>query len=628
MQQRPRLAVLGLDGLPLALARTLAASGRLPNLAALCQSPLAREIDAELPELSPVNWTSFATAAGPGRHGIFGFTEIDPADYTLSMIDATAVACPTIFDRLGAAGLTSKVVNLPAAYPARPLRGAMIAGFVAPDLARAVYPPELARLLAGTGYLPEADTTRGAADPDHLLGQLRATLKSRETALDILSAGGDFDLFVLVLTETDRILHFFYPALADASHPLHGPFLDLLAVWDRLIGKFLDMYHGLPEPRRLMVLADHGFAALRTEVDPRRQTPYFPEAICSRMATGYPLMFNHLRVGDLARIAEAELRRVAGLLEQSHGQHYEFDSEIPLALVMREGAATDARTVRARAEAFLKEEVYGVCRLFGDERLDESVAAIREVAVELDRRNAGEAAAAVFGEAGTARVLFAGGQISGKLYAEALAGKVEWRTASTADQVLDLLARETVDLVLLDLTMGAAEADAETGSATLAAFDYAPGAARRFAEGQKVLERLRARMPQIPVYLFDPAGQTGGTDRELLMACMRAGGARGVVETTLAAPPGCDPLLQRDLFVGEIEELARRLRQERTAAELGARSQVLAFDTAPALEGPRLRIRCRNLRLTRAVRGADAGALVSDIERPTALFADVIGGGA
>ncbi|QLA17288.1 alkaline phosphatase family protein [Desulfolutivibrio sulfoxidireducens] len=267
MQQRPRLAVLGLDGLPLALARTLAASGRLPNLAGLCQSPFAREIDAELPELSPVNWTSFSTAAGPGRHGIFGFTEIDQATYTLSMIDATAVACPTIFDRLGARGLTSKVVNLPAAFPARPLRGAMIAGFVAPNLPRAVYPPELAQLLAKTGYLLEADTTRGAADPDHLLSQLRATLKSRETALDILFAGGDFDLFVLVLTETDRILHFFYPALADASHPLHGPFLDLLALWDRLIGKYLELYHDLPEPKRLMVLADHGFAALRTEVD-------------------------------------------------------------------------------------------------------------------------------------------------------------------------------------------------------------------------------------------------------------------------------------------------------------------------------------------------------------------------
>lgn len=267
MRARPRFAVLGLDGLPLDLARTLAATGRLENLAALCQSPFTRDIDAELPELSPVNWTSFATAQGPGTHGIFAFTELDPVAYTLSLVDASAVACPTIFDRLGARGLTSKVINLPAAFPARPLRGAMIAGFVAPDLSRAVHPPELAALLAKTGYLIEADTTRGAADPDHLITQLRRTLKSRETALDLLFTGHDIDLFVFVLTETDRILHFFYPALADAAHPLHEAFLDLLVHWDRLIGAFLSRYDDLPEPKRLMVLADHGFAALRTEVD-------------------------------------------------------------------------------------------------------------------------------------------------------------------------------------------------------------------------------------------------------------------------------------------------------------------------------------------------------------------------
>ncbi len=368
--------------------------------------------------------------------------------------------------------------------------------------------------------------------------------------------------------------------------------------------------------------------ALRSEVDPRRQAPYFPEAICSRMATGHPILFNHLRVGDLARIAEAELRRVAVLLEQRHGQRYGFDPEIPLALVMREGAATDARTVRARAEAFLKEEIYGVCRLFSDERLDESLAAIREVAVELDRQHPGEAAACLSGDAAPPRVLFAGGALSGGLCEKALDDRVRWFSATTPDQVLGLLAKEEVDLVLLDLSMGAAERSTGSVPLTMLAFDYAPQAARQFAGGQKVLECLHGRMPQIPVYLFDPAEGGAAVDRELLLACMRAGGARGVVQTALVAAPGVDPALQRDLFVGEIETLAHRLRFERKARELGARSQVLAFDTAPVLEGPRLRIRCRNLRLTRAVRGADAGALVSDMERPTAVFDDVIGGGA
>ena len=75
---RKRLVVLGLDGLPLALARALAASGRLPNLERLLALN-ATSIEAELPELSPVNWTSFMTAANPGRHGVFGFVGIDPA---------------------------------------------------------------------------------------------------------------------------------------------------------------------------------------------------------------------------------------------------------------------------------------------------------------------------------------------------------------------------------------------------------------------------------------------------------------------------------------------------------------------------------------------------------------------
>lgn len=266
-EKRPRCLVLGLDGLPLSLAKSLALEGNLPNLALLALDEKAATIDAELPELSPVNWTSFATAAGPGVHGIFGFTRMDPASYELSMTDATHVKAPTIFERLTERGLTSTVINLPAAYPAKPLRGTLISGFVAPELSRAVHPRLLASYLSKNGYLLEADTTRGAADPDYLLAQLRQTLRSREYALDLLFKGGDFDLFVLVLTETDRIMHFFFPALEDPSHPLHADFMALLAEWDRLIGKFLGLYHDLPEPKRLLVLADHGFARLCAEVD-------------------------------------------------------------------------------------------------------------------------------------------------------------------------------------------------------------------------------------------------------------------------------------------------------------------------------------------------------------------------
>lgn len=264
--QRPRLLVIGLDGLPYSLARTLAP--RPPNLARLM--PHAHAIEAELPELSPVNWTSFFTAAGPGEHGVHGFTVLDPATYALRIANFDDVRIPTIFDRLGAAGLVSRVVNLPNMSPARPLRGMLIGGFVAESLARAVYPPFLLGPLRAAGYRVEGDTTRGASEPEYLLAQLRASLAGRRAALNLLWPDLAWDLFVFVLTETDRLFHFLFPVVEDENHALHGACMALFAEWDALLGEVLERYDALPEPKGLIALADHGFCALRTEADLNR----------------------------------------------------------------------------------------------------------------------------------------------------------------------------------------------------------------------------------------------------------------------------------------------------------------------------------------------------------------------
>ncbi|GAB6036471.1 alkaline phosphatase family protein [Fundidesulfovibrio butyratiphilus] len=265
--RRNRLVVLGLDGLPLGLARKLSASGRYPNLARLALSPGAKAIRAELPDLSPVNWGSFSTGVGPGGHGVFGFSKLDHATYAQSLIDSSDLTAPTLFERLAEAGLSARVVNLPGAYPAKPMSGMLVAGFVAPELTRAVHPGFLSSILAGEGYLLEADTARGASDAYYLIDQCRTTLASRSKALDLFWPDLDWDLFVFVLTETDRIFHFFYPEVENANHPLHEAFAELLEAWDRVIGRLLDRFDSLPGPKRLMALADHGFTTCLAEVD-------------------------------------------------------------------------------------------------------------------------------------------------------------------------------------------------------------------------------------------------------------------------------------------------------------------------------------------------------------------------
>lgn len=266
MTPRPRLVVLGLDGLPFSLAQKLAPN--LPNLRRLL--PFARSMEAELPELSPVNWTSFYTAQGPGVHGVHGFTVLDPQTYTLRIANSRDVRCPSIFDRLGEAGLVSRVLNLPNMAPAKPLRGMLIAGFVADSLESSVYPPFLVGPLRAANYRIEGDTTRGATEPEYLLDQLRQSLCARRAALNLLWPDLAWDLFVCVLTETDRLFHFLFPALEDAAHPLHQACLAFMVQWDAVIGEVLDRYDALPEPKRLVALADHGFCALETEVDLNR----------------------------------------------------------------------------------------------------------------------------------------------------------------------------------------------------------------------------------------------------------------------------------------------------------------------------------------------------------------------
>ncbi len=260
---RKRLVVLGLDGLPLSLAQKLAP--QLPSLGRLVES--AVENTAEIPELSPVNWTSLYTGKGPEEHGVYGFTFIDPENYTLSIADFNKVKSETVFERLGQKGLVCKSINLPNTYPAHPLKGMMISGFVAEELEKAVYPPFLAGRLKEAGYLLEADTSRGIMEPHYLLDQVCATLECRMKALDMLWNDLAWDLFIFVLTETDRLFHFLYPAFEDARHPLHDPCMLFLKKWDAAIGRFLEKYDSLPGEKRLIVMADHGFTSLQTEVD-------------------------------------------------------------------------------------------------------------------------------------------------------------------------------------------------------------------------------------------------------------------------------------------------------------------------------------------------------------------------
>ena len=137
----------------------------------------------------------------------------------------------------------------------------------------------------------------------------------------------------------------------------------------------------------------------------------------------------------------------------------------------------------------------------------------------------------------------------------------------------------------------------------------------------------------MPVYLLSfahkrgPRGQRKAVDDELLMACVRGGGARGMIVSrfTNDEAHGWEQSC-RELST-DVLDICRVLYREKAAEKMGQERKVLAFDTAPRVDqkSRTVSVRLRNLRPARAIAAADAGELLDEVQRPATRFDDVIG---
>lgn len=262
-----RLIFIGLDGLGLDLAQSLAARGVMPHLGRLMDLGAAWGTDSPLPEVSPVCWTSMFTGTEPGQHGVYGFGVPVAGAHQVRPVQAGDVAAPRLWEELSGLGRSSVVLNVPLTYPARAIKGAMVSGFVAPELTRAVHPPELLPRLMALGYRPEADLEAGVDDPAALVADLSRAIEAR-AALFRQFWDDDWDLYVAVFTDSDRVNHFLWPALWDPGHALAGPALGLYRAMDDFLGALWQRFGGEVEAGRvaLLIAADHAFGPIRSEV--------------------------------------------------------------------------------------------------------------------------------------------------------------------------------------------------------------------------------------------------------------------------------------------------------------------------------------------------------------------------
>lgn len=261
MRSGRRVVLIGIDGASYEMISHLADDGTLPHLQRLIEAGTFRRMTSSLPEVSPVAWSSIMTGADPAEHGVFGFTDLAPGSYRTTFTNSGTRDIPPFWDRKGSG--RAVVINMPFTYPARPLNGVLVAGFVALDLAKATYPPSLVPELERMHYRLDADSSKAHQSSDLFLKDLDRTLEARIAACRYLWDSEAWQTFVLVFTGTDRLSHFLWDAYLDPAHRYHEAFLDHFRQVDAAIG---ELAQHLRAEDLLVVVSDHGFEVLEQNV--------------------------------------------------------------------------------------------------------------------------------------------------------------------------------------------------------------------------------------------------------------------------------------------------------------------------------------------------------------------------
>src|SRR6185295_10823150 len=134
---------------------------------------------APVPEVSSTSWATFLTGVHPGRHGIFGFVDLEPRSYSAFFPNLDDLSAPPLWELAGDAGMRTLCLNVPSTYPARAIDGVLISGFVAPVPERSVHPRALWPRLAAMHYELDVDVGDAATDPRAFLGRIHRCLEAR-----------------------------------------------------------------------------------------------------------------------------------------------------------------------------------------------------------------------------------------------------------------------------------------------------------------------------------------------------------------------------------------------------------------------------------------------------------------
>ncbi|MFX1385071.1 MAG: alkaline phosphatase family protein, partial [Promethearchaeota archaeon] len=230
---KERNIILGIDGVPFELISNLSNKGVMPNLKELKNEFTFKKMKSSIPHISSVSWSSIITGKNPGEHGIYGFSEMIPNTYSLSFPNFNALKSKPFWHR--EQDKKHIIINVPATYPAKELNGIHIAGFVALDIEKAVYPKEYIKFLHELDYKIDVDAKLAHQQSKHpFINELFDVLKVRKKTYKLFWNKLNWKNFMIVLTGSDRMGHFLWHIIEDNTNQYYERVLDYFRKIDNI----------------------------------------------------------------------------------------------------------------------------------------------------------------------------------------------------------------------------------------------------------------------------------------------------------------------------------------------------------------------------------------------------------
>lgn len=271
MKKEQKVLVIGLDGATFDLIEPWVAEGKLPALGALMKQGSWGNLLSTLQSNSAQAWSTFITGMNAGKHGIYDFIRPIIGSYRVQFTNASLRDGKSLWKAASENGLKVGIVNVPMTYPPEAVNGFLISGVDAPGVnSDFAYPPGiLAEVEKSVGsYILEAGVTglirRGR--PDLALSKMDKTIEMRYKAAEYCIKHKDWNLFMVVFTEPDRVQHFFWKYI-NKNHPNYSKaeaekygkgILRIYEKLDEAVGKLVKL---VPEETTIFIMSDHGGGA-------------------------------------------------------------------------------------------------------------------------------------------------------------------------------------------------------------------------------------------------------------------------------------------------------------------------------------------------------------------------------